>query len=114
MTKTITITPAAGTWVVRVGGAVLGESKSALYLEEDGYPAVIYFPREDLGMAFLEKTDHATTCPHKGAASYFSIVAKSTTYTNAAWSYESPVSDVAAIKDHIAFEVQEGITVEQV
>ena len=114
MSKHITITPAEGTWVVRAGGAVIGESSNALELAEGEMPSVIYFPREDIAMAFLDRTDHSTTCPHKGAASYFSIMSKSRTYENAVWSYENPGDDVAAIKDHLAFYVQDGVTVEQV
>lgn len=110
----ITITPATGTWVVRAGGAVIGESGNALALHEDGYPMIIYFPRDDIGMAFLDRTDNSTTCPHKGVASYFSIMSKSTTYENAAWSYEDPKPGVAQIKDYIAFSVQDGVAVENV
>ncbi len=113
MTKYITVRPAAGTWVVRAGGAVLGESKSALELSEGDYPAVIYFPPSDLAMAFLEKTDHSTHCPHKGDASYYSIVTKSKTLKNAAWTYETPSDDVQDIKDHIAFYPSEDLAVEQ-
>ncbi|ETA49781.2 DUF427 domain-containing protein [Ponticoccus alexandrii] len=113
-TKTITVTPAVGTWVVRAGGAVLGESSRALELVEGDLPPVIYFPREDIGMAFLDATDHRTTCPLKGEASYFSIMSKSRTYENAAWSYEAPKDAVAGIKGHLAFYVQDGVAVEQV
>ncbi len=114
MTKHITITPADGTWVVRAGGAVLGESSRALELVEGSYPPVIYFPREDIGMAFLEQTDHATTCPHKGTATYFSIMSKSTTYENAAWSYEAPLDEISQIAGHLAFFDQDDVTVEQI
>ncbi len=114
MTSNITITPAAGTWVVRAGGAVLGESSRALELVEGDYPPVIYFPRDDIAMAFLDASDRRTTCPHKGEASYFSIMSKSRTYENAAWSYESPKDDVAQIAGHLAFYVQDGVAVEQV
>jgi Uncharacterized protein conserved in bacteria len=114
MTKRITISPAEGTWVVRAGGAVLGESTRALELTEQGYDPVIYFPRDDIAMAFLERTEHATTCPFKGAAAYYSIVARSMTYENAVWTYEDPVEDVADIKDHLAFFQVDGVTVEQV
>lgn len=114
MTKDITITPATGTWVIRAGGAVLGESSNALELVEGDMPPVIYFPRADIGMAFLDRTAHTTTCPFKGEASYFSIMSKSKTYENAVWSYENPKDQVAAIKDHLAFYVQDGVTVEQV
>ena len=113
MTK-ITITKAPGTWSVRAGGAVLGESKDALVLSEGDYPDVIYFPRGDIAMAFLEKTDKSTTCPHKGAASYYSIVTKSTTLDNAAWSYETPKDAVADIKDHLAFYDGDSVAVERI
>lgn len=114
MQKNITVTPAEGTWVVRAGGAVIGESNDALELVEGDLPFVIYFPRADIAMAFLDESDHRTTCPHKGEARYFDIMSKSKTYRNAVWSYESPSEDVARIKDHLAFVVQDGVTVEQV
>lgn len=110
----ITIRKADGTWTVRAGGAVLVESREALELSEGDYPAVIYFPRGDIAMAFLDQTDHTTTCPKKGEATYFSIVTKSTTLENAAWSYETPIGDVERIKDHIAFYATDFVTVERV
>ncbi len=113
MADHIKIRPATGTWVVRAAGAVIGESKNALELVEGDYPPVIYFPRGDLAMAFLEPTELASTCPFKGDASYFTIEAKSGPIVNAAWSYETPKDAVAAIKDHIAF-FSEKIAVEQV
>lgn len=114
MQNNIRIRPAGGTWVVRAGGAVIAESRNALELTEGDMPFVIYFPRSDVAMAFLDSSDHSTTCPHKGQASYFNIVSKSKTYENAVWSYESPKDDVAEIKDHLAFYVQDGVQVEQI
>jgi uncharacterized protein (DUF427 family) len=114
MAGDITIRKAEGTWVVRAGGAVLGESSDALELTEGDMPFVIYFPRKDIAMAFLDRTDHSTYCPHKGDASYFSIVTKSTTLTNAAWSYEAPKPDMDRIRDHLAFYASDTVAVEQV
>ncbi|MFZ5962237.1 DUF427 domain-containing protein [Thalassococcus sp. BH17M4-6] len=114
MADHIKIRNAEGTWVVRAGGAVLGESNDALELTEGDYPYVIYFPRSDIAMALLDRTDHTTECPHKGTATYFTIASRSRTYENAVWSYENPKEAVAAIKDHLAFYVQDGVTVEQV
>lgn len=110
----ITIHKAAGTWVVRAGGAVLGESENALELVEGSYEPVIYFPREDIAMAFLDESDHRSHCPHKGEASYFSIVTKSTTLENAVWSYEDPKENVARIKGYLAFYVSDKLAVERV
>lgn len=43
MADHIIIRPATGTWVVRAGGAVLGESTQALELIEEDREPVIYF-----------------------------------------------------------------------
>ena len=113
MADHIKIRPAGGTWVVRAGGAVLGESKNALELVEGDYPPVIYFPRDDIAMAFLDSSDTTSHCPFKGDARYFSIIAKSGAIKDAVWSYEEPKDAVAEIKDHLAFYTSK-VTVEQV
>ena len=113
MNSYITIRKVPGKWSVRAGGAVLGETANALELIEGDYPPVIYFPREDIATAFLDESDHTTHCPHKGDASYFSIVTKSTTLKNAVWSYENPKEGVERIKDHLAFVVSDKLAVEQ-
>jgi uncharacterized protein (DUF427 family) len=112
MSEHITLRKAPGTWVVRAGGAILGESSRALELSEGDYPPVIYIPREDIGMAFLEKTDSSTQCPHKGVASYYTVCVPAGDMPDAAWSYESPVADMAAIAGHIAFYTDR-VTVER-
>ncbi|OIQ32274.1 MAG: hypothetical protein BM562_05230 [Alphaproteobacteria bacterium MedPE-SWcel] len=113
MTK-FTIRKAEGTWVVRSGGAVLGETTNALELCEGDLAPVIYFPRTDIAMAFLDKTEMTSHCPLKGEASYYSIVNKSSVAENAAWSYETPLEDARDIAGHLAFKVQDSVKVEQV
>ncbi len=103
MESRIAVHPAEGTWVVRAGGAVLGESTRALELVENGHEPVIYFPREDLAMAFLEPSETHTRCPFKGDATYWNIAAKSGTIRDAGWSYEEPVPSAEPIAGHIAF-----------
>ena len=49
MSDHITTRPATGTWSVRAGGAVIGESKNAIELIEGDLPPVIYFPKSDFG-----------------------------------------------------------------
>ena len=114
MADHIKIRRAGGTWVVRAGGAILGESKDALELTEGSYPFVIYFPRGDIAMAFLDRTEKSSTCPWKGEASHYSIVTKSRTLENAAWSYEDPKPGMEAIRDHIAFYASDDVKVEQI
>lgn len=109
----IRIRKADGNWSVRAGGAVLAETKNALELTEGDRDAVIYFPRSDIAMAFLDETDHRTQSPSKGEASYYSIQTKSTTIENAAWGFDSPADDITRLKDHLAFD-PELVTVERV
>lgn len=103
MSDAIRITPAPGTWVVRASGAVLGESRNALEMTEGGYPPVIYFPRADIATAFLDRTATTTYCPHKGTASHYSIIGKSRSIADAAWSYEAPKPGMERIAGHLAF-----------
>ena len=114
MADRITIRKAPGTWTVRAGGAVIAESQNAQELSENGYPPRIYFPREDIAMAFLDKTDHTTVSPFKGDATYFSIAAKNRVIENAGWSYETPKDGVEAIAGHIAFMEGDYLQIEQV
>jgi uncharacterized protein (DUF427 family) len=114
MSDHIRIRKADGIWSVRSGGAVLGESGNALELSEGDYAPVIYFPRGDIAMAMLDRSDKTTHCPHKGDANYYSIVNKSSVTENAVWTYEAPLEAVAAIKDHLAFYLSDSVKVEQI
>ncbi|WP_050602826.1 DUF427 domain-containing protein [Ruegeria sp. 6PALISEP08] len=110
----ITIRKAPGKWSVRSGGAILGETNNALQLHEGDKDPVIYFPRNDIAMAFLDQTDKVTHCPGKGDATHFSIVNKSSVTKNAVWSYESPIPAVVEIKGHLAFYPVDSVKVEQI
>ncbi len=112
MADHIRIRKSDGNWTVRAGGGVIGESKNALILSEGDYPDVVYFPRGDIAMVFLDPSDHKTICPHKGEATYMSIDTKSTVLTNAVWSYEDPNEVVAQIKGYLAFDKLQ-VTIEE-
>jgi uncharacterized protein (DUF427 family) len=111
--KNIKLVPAEGTWVVRAGGAVIGESTRAMELTDGDGASEIYFPREDIGMAFLEISDHATETEGIGQARYYGIVTRSTTIQRAAWSYPEPKQDLARLAHLIAFDTDK-VAVEQV
>jgi uncharacterized protein (DUF427 family) len=99
----ITIEPNPNRVIVRFGGAVIADTTRALVMRAPGTPDVQYIPREDVDMASLVRTAHATHCPYKGDASYWSIRSGSRTVDNAVWSYESPFDAMAPIKGHLAF-----------
>jgi uncharacterized protein (DUF427 family) len=113
MSEQIKVHANAGTYVVRAGGAVLGESQNTLELVEGDHTPVVYFPREDIAMAFLDVSDQRTSCPFKGDAQYYDIVTKSTTIKNAGWSYEDPKPGLEKIKGYLAFHTSGQVAVEQ-
>ncbi|WP_413993032.1 DUF427 domain-containing protein [Labrys okinawensis] len=99
----ITITPSPSRIVVSVAGKVVADSTHALSLKEASYPAVFYIPRSDVDMSLLSRTDHASYCPYKGDASYYSIPVGGERSVNAIWTYEKPYTPVVEIKEHVAF-----------
>jgi uncharacterized protein (DUF427 family) len=98
----IQIRPARGRVRVTFNGELIAESRDALVLEEGKYQPVYYVPRKDVKMERLIRTSHTSHCPHKGDATYYSL-ANGRTARNAVWSYEQPLAQVQAIKDHLAF-----------
>jgi len=103
MTDAFTLTPAEGVHVVRTGDAVIAETSNALVLNEPGLDPVVYFPREDVGMEFLDVSETRTTCPHKGEATHYSYAGLGQVIEDAAWSYLSPVEGAEAIAGMVAF-----------
>jgi len=99
----ISIVPNPSRIVVKVGGAVIADTREARTLKEAAYPPVHYIPRKDVDMAALTRSEHMTHCPYKGEASYYSIPLGGDRSLNAVWTYESPFKAVAQIKDYLAF-----------
>jgi len=99
------ITVAANPKRVQVlyNGHVIADTRKALTLKESSYRPVLYFPREDVDMAFLTRTDHSTHCPYKGDASYYTLLMDGRFAENAVWTYETPYPAMETIKDLLAF-----------
>lgn len=85
-------------------GITLADTSRGFTLKETGLPEVLYFPREDVNMTRFERSAHVTHCPYKGDASHFHLHTEAGEIVeNAAWSYEMPYENAAAIKDCVAF-----------
>jgi uncharacterized protein (DUF427 family) len=99
----ITVARNANRVRVTFAGKTIADTTHALTLREAGYPPVQYIPRTDVVMSLLTPTAHASHCPYKGDASYFSISADGRTAENAVWSYERPFPAMAEIAGYLAF-----------
>ncbi len=99
----VDLDPSGRRVVVRFNGVVVVDTENALVVRETKHDPVLYFPREDVRMELLERTDHETFCPFKGEASYWTLSAGGRREENAVWSYEDPFDPVAGLKDYVAF-----------
>ena len=64
--RRIDVDPCPARVRVELGGEVVADSTRTLVMREADYPPVHYFPREDVRMDLLTRTEHATRCPYKG------------------------------------------------
>ena len=99
----IALTPAKTRWRARFQNHVIADSDDAVILKEASYPEVIYFPRQDVTMAFFSRTERSTYCPYKGQAAYFSLMMDGHIGENAVWTYEDPYPAMAGIRERLAF-----------
>lgn len=99
----ITVTPSGSTVTVAFDGRVIAETDRALVLQEASYPPAYYLPLDAVDPAVLESTSHASYCPFKGDASYYSLRHGDTVADNAVWSYVTPYDAVSEIAGHVAF-----------
>lgn len=92
-----------------LGKTELARSTRALKVKEVGYDvydAVIYFPREDVAMDRLQRTEKTTHCPLKGDTEYFDALGDEAVVTDAAWSYNRTIDIAKELEDHIAFDAR--------
>ena len=77
---------------------VIAESDETIVIEMNHY-----FPPSSVKEEFIRKSEHQTTCPWKGQASYYDIVVNGQANQNAAWYYPDPKADAEMIKGYVAF-----------
>ena len=99
----ITIEPNPKRVRVTFAGRIIADSRRAFTLRETTYKPALYIPREDADMSLLERSAHATYCPYKGDAAYYSIRVADRLGQDAAWTYERPYPAVADIAGRLAF-----------
>ena len=84
-------------------GETVADSRRVLVMHETRLPLTYYFPRDDVRMDLLARTDHRTYCPFKGNASYWTLNAGDKTAENVAWSYETPFDEADMVEGYVAF-----------
>ena len=62
-----------------------------------------YFPESTLKREFISFSNHKTSCPWKGQASYYSLVVGGEMNADAVWYYADPKPEAANIRGRVAF-----------
>lgn len=78
--------------------AVIADSPTTVVLEGNHY-----FPESSLNRDYVTFSNHRTSCPWKGQASYYSLLVNGELNADAAWYYPEPKRDAEEIKGHVAF-----------
>ena len=77
---------------------VLAQSNETVVVEGNHY-----FPADSIHTEYFQSSDHHTTCPWKGLASYYNIVVDNKSNADAAWYYPEPKSAAEQIRSRVAF-----------
>lgn len=79
-------------------GVVVAESDDTVLVEGNHY-----FPESSLKREFVTFSNHRTSCPWKGQASYYSLLVNGEINADAAWTYPDPKPEADNIRGRVAF-----------
>jgi len=99
----ITVTDVPATVRIEVDGVTVAESSAAKVLQEGSLPPRYYLPRQHVRTELLVPTDSSTTCPFKGAASYWTLEIGGHRHEDIVWSYETPIPEMLEIAGLLSF-----------
>ncbi len=79
-------------------GVILAESDKTIEIEGNQY-----FPPDSIKEGVLTDSSTTSTCPWKGQAHYYDVLAGGSVNKDAAWYYPQPSKAAAKIKNYVAF-----------
>lgn len=91
--------------VVIFNGVVIAETRRPIRILETSHPPAYYLSPEDVQMAYFKPLTRTTFCEFKGMASYYDIQVGDKVASAAAWTYRTPSTGYAALKDYISLYV---------
>jgi uncharacterized protein (DUF427 family) len=79
-------------------GATIAESDDTVLVEGNHY-----FPESSLNRRYVTFSNHRSSCPWKGMASYYSLMVDGQMNADAVWYYPEPKEAAASIAGRVAF-----------
>lgn len=98
------IAQASDAWIlIEHCGQIIADTRRAIRTLETSHPPSYYIPRIDIAPNTLRRAEGSSFCEWKGAATYWDVVVGDVVLPRVGWSYASPTSSFAALRDHVAF-----------
>lgn len=88
---------------IEFAGSVIADTERAWQVLETSHPPTYYLPMDAIAPGCLVPAQGQSYCEWKGNAVYWSVRVGERIAPRCGWSYPSPTSPFAAIKDHVAF-----------
>jgi uncharacterized protein (DUF427 family) len=88
---------------VIVDGAVVADTRRAVFLFETGLPTRYYIPRADVRSDVLGASELKTRCPYKGIAAYHNVTVKGDRHDGLVWYYSDPIEEIRKITGLLSF-----------
>lgn len=85
-------------------GEILAESDACLLVQESDHDSRLYFPESDVRWENFAASEHRTTCPFKGEASYWSLQSGLDCLENVVWTYREPLHQVSGLAGYVSFD----------
>ena len=79
-------------------GAVIAQSDDTVVVEGNHY-----FPEATLDRQYVTFSNHKSSCPWKGQASYYSLLVKGELNIDAVWYYPEPKPEAEMVRGRVAF-----------
>lgn len=99
----VEITPCQHTGQVWDDDVLIAESDNCRVVTETDHVDRLYFPESDVRWDLLTPSDRTTECPFKGRATYWDLAGAPDQAEGVAWTYRTPLPEVAGIAGYVAF-----------
>ncbi|HVU72737.1 MAG TPA: DUF427 domain-containing protein [Mycobacteriales bacterium] len=90
---------------VTSGDAVLVDTDDTIIVFETSLEPVLYVRREHVRVP-LRRSETTSWCNYKGRATYWSAVIGEQVVDDAAWSYDEPLAESAALRGALSFDLE--------
>ncbi len=95
--------PTSARIVIEHAGTIVADTRDAIRTLETSHPPSYYIPRADIAAGVPLRAEGSSFCEWKGAATYWDVVIGDIVLPRVGWSYATPTSGFAALRDHVAF-----------